>query len=206
MTPRSSPLLPAVLFLASMGIALGSAMSLQRPPFLVVTGVCGMGVLGLLLFRRISLAVREAERARDQSEDYIEALAGLSLETHALLDARTRRYLYVSPALEGMLGYAPEDLKSGGLPFLLERIHPDDRPRVEAALDLMLESGSEAVQEEVYRIRNQGGEYRRVRSRRRVLARDGDGRPLEILTVTRDISDERAPEAAPALAAPGVAP
>jgi PAS domain S-box-containing protein len=38
------------------------------------------------------------------------------------------RLLYVSPKIEGMIGYCPEDLRARGLPFLITRVDPGDAP------------------------------------------------------------------------------
>jgi len=111
-TPRrfSSPLLILGLFLAAFLGAIWLLISRpQGPDPLMMVAVVLLGVLGLLLFNRMAARVKDALEALDQGEAYIERVADLSQDVHALMDAETQAYLYVNPALEKALGYAPEE-------------------------------------------------------------------------------------------------
>ncbi len=206
-TPRrfSSPLLILGLFLAAFLGAIWLLISRpQGSDPLMMVAVVLLGVLGLLLFNRMAARVKDALEALDQGEAYIERVADLSQDVHALMDAETQAYLYVNPALEKALGYAPEEFQSGGLALFFERIHPEDRSRVEAQWSRFLEQArkppvrreDETVQEEIYRIQAKWGDYRWFRSRRVVFSRHASGAPWEILSVVHDISEQRAYEAA----------
>lgn len=206
-SPRrfSSPLLILGLFLAAFLGAVWLLLSRSGGPDpLMMLAVVLLGVLGLLLFNRMSAQVKDALEALDQGETYIERVADLSQDVHALIDADTQAYLYVNQALDKALGYTPEEFLAGGLAFFQELVHPEDRHRVKDQWERLLDRASkpparredELVQEEVYRIRAKWGEYRWFRSRRVVFSRHASGAPWEILSVVHDISEQRAYEAA----------
>lgn len=200
----ASPLWIVGLFGAVFLAAVGLLVAQERPEPLLMAAVVLLGLLGFLLFHRLTLQRQEALVALEQGELYIERVADLSRDVHALLDAETKAYLYVNPALEKTLGYAPEEFLEGGLAHFFELVHPDDRAQVKVHWDRLLELArkppakreDEFVQEEVYRIRAKWGEYRWFRSRRVVFSRHPSGEPWEILMVVHDISEQRAYEAA----------
>ena len=47
---------------------------------------------------------------------------------------QNRRLLYISPKIEGMLGYTSEEVRAHGGNLVVDRMHPEDAPRVTAAL------------------------------------------------------------------------
>jgi PAS domain S-box-containing protein len=163
-----------------------------------------MGLLGLLLFSRMSVQTREVHQALEHGEDYIERVADLSQDLHAIIDVDTQTYVYMNQAVEKLLGYTPEEFIQGGMVFFQDLIHPEDKRLMTRKWETLLEHGTapptpraeEEGQEEIYRIRNKWGEYRWFRSRRVIFARHPDGRPWEILLVAHDITEQRAYEAA----------
>jgi PAS domain S-box-containing protein len=73
-----------------------------------------------------------------------------------------------------------------------ERLHPDDLPRVERALQAAIDTVG--VYDEEYRVLLPGGDARWLRARGRVLA-DDDGRPVRMLGSAFDMTREREGEA-----------
>lgn len=71
-----------------------------------------------------------------------------------------------------------------------EQVHPDDIERVEAAVTAHLEGRSEFYETE-HRVRHRSGNWVWVRSRGKVVARDGEGKPTRIAGTARDISQDR---------------
>ncbi len=65
---------------------------------------------------------------------------------------------YVSPNVQALLGYRPEDLTSGQIEFDA-LLHPEDRPRVHVESELLRGKGSTHYEQQ-YRLRNTAGEYR----------------------------------------------
>ncbi|WP_169542536.1 ATP-binding protein [Sphingomonas baiyangensis] len=90
---------------------------------------------------------------------------------------------YISPAMQRVLGHAPAALE--GLPFS-ELAHPDDRPRVDALIGLVLAEQGEAGA--AYRVRASDNRYYWVEASLRFVADDGSP---EIIADIRDISERR---------------
>lgn len=84
---------------------------------------------------------------------------------------------------------APPDLEAWRA-----RIHPDDLPAVDAAMDAHSRGETEAVSFE-YRTRLPDGGWRWVLTRCRIVARDDAGRPLRVTGVQRDVSERRRTDA-----------
>lgn len=96
---------------------------------------------------------------------------------------------FVSPALSRMLGYDPED--DAGLPgeVWLARVHPDDRRKLEAAIEAHL-SGSEPMVQLEFRLQERSGNYRWTALRAKVIesGRHSQGR---LIGAVRDIHGSR---------------
>jgi PAS domain S-box-containing protein len=100
---------------------------------------------------------REAARHRDRK---LRSLLEFSSDRLGVLDERGR-YKFVSPAVERLMGYDPEQLlgTSG-----FEYVHPEDRDRVEAAFERLRENPEDTYRVE-YRLRDADGDWRWVESR-----------------------------------------
>ncbi|MBO9499586.1 MAG: response regulator [Novosphingobium sp.] len=93
---------------------------------------------------------------------------------------------YVSGNFEALTGFTLDEVRR--LPGLwAERLHPEDRDRVAAALAMRGQGGAHSVE---YRWRCANGEYRHFLDQA-VLVRDGAGAPLEYAGTLLDISDRR---------------
>jgi diguanylate cyclase (GGDEF)-like protein/PAS domain S-box-containing protein len=99
--------------------------------------------------------------------------------------------LYVSPQVETMLGYTPQEWTAGRL--WRERLHPDDRARILAS-DERFEAYGEPVNEE-YRLYARDGSVVWVREET-VLMRDKGGEPLYVQGIMSDITEQNEAETA----------
>ena len=93
-----------------------------------------------------------------------------------------------------MLGYAENDI----LPNLQEwinRIHPDDQPRVAEAAQAYL-NGKTALYVVEYRLRCKDGDYKWILARGMVVSRSEDGKPLRMIGTHKDISVRKQAEEA----------
>ena len=101
------------------------------------------------------------------------------------VDAKTRRYLYVSPAAKVIFGLAPDELMAH--PQLqTEVVHPADRPVAQQAWDRLEQDGEFDVD---YRIVRPGGKVRWINNRARLI-RNASAAPERIDGLARDITEQ----------------
>ena len=129
---------------------------------------------------RTELAAREAEYRvlAEHSGDF--------LSRHDL----EGRYLYASPASATVLGYPPEDLV-GRMPSEIGFVHPDDVSAIHALGDAL--GGGRDTATVAWRVVRPDGSVGWLESALRTVP-DPDGRPHQIVTVTRDVSERKEAE------------
>ena len=151
-------------------------------PFILVSGTIGeqaaieslkAGATDYLLKQhpeRLPSAVRRAvqeaeERARLRAaetelvrrEKYFRTLTENSLDVLAIL-SREGNYVYVTPSIEHMNGFTPEELRGRSI---LDLVHPEDAPRVKEALQFALDQPGRTVKIQ-YRHQNKNGEWQHL--------------------------------------------
>ena len=131
---------------------------------------------------------RERREARVRYRSLVEAIPAITYIEHASPQAPVEsRFAFVSPQIERILGFTPDEATSD--PHFLERtLHPDDLPRMREAL-ARAESTAEPFDEEFRQV-TKGGETRWMHDRA-VLVRDEDGAPRFWHGVTIDITDRK---------------
>jgi len=131
---------------------------------------------------------RERREARVRYRSLVEAIPAITYIEHASPQAPVEsRFAFVSPQIERILGFTPDEATSD--PHFIERtLHPDDLPRMREAL-ARAESTAEPFDEEFRQV-TKGGETRWMHDRA-VLVRDEDGAPRFWHGVTIDITDRK---------------
>jgi PAS domain S-box-containing protein len=104
-------------------------------------------------------------------------------------DGNSRVPTYLSGDLKAITGFSFENV-SNQPDLFQERIHPDDRIRVIAAIEARRKSGRSSIE---YRWQCADGNYKHFLDQA-VLLRDGDGRPVEFAGTLTDISEQRSLE------------
>ncbi|CAN5647973.1 hypothetical protein BH23GEM11_BH23GEM11_06400 [soil metagenome] len=108
----------------------------------------------MVLDRALRFAVER--RRRQRTESLSRALIGSVQEILSILDPATGNFVFVSPSLRRVLGFAPED-RVGKSAF--PEVHPDDRDRLEEAFrHVVAEHGRRT--ELRYRVRHADGGWR----------------------------------------------
>jgi PAS domain S-box-containing protein len=110
----------------------------------------------------------------------------LYLEPH---DAHPRVPNYISGDLEAITGFSPEQVAKNP-DIWAERLHPNDRIRVLAAIEARRKSGRSSVE---YRWQCADGSYKHFLDQA-VLLRDTDGRPVEFAGTLTDVTEQRSLE------------
>ena len=142
----------------------------------------GEGVTGALLIAR----------GMRRGLEHLQQLAEITQESWWEEDLRTGQ-VRNSPRFCQMLGL-DDSMMSYPLSVYIERIHPDDLPRVLESFDRAIREGSEYT--EVYRVRHARGHYIWVENRSRVFTRDADGTPTRVLGVMVDVTARKQAELA----------
>jgi two-component system sensor histidine kinase/response regulator len=142
--------------------------------------------------RDISDRKRIEDALRQSEERFQLALSGSAL---GLWDWNiSTRKIYFSPPWKTMLGYEVEEIENSY--HSLERlIHPEDLPRLLAAINAHFE-GRSPLYEEEFRMLSKQGEWKWILSRGKLMERDESGNPVRMTGTHKDISDRKAIEIA----------
>jgi PAS domain S-box-containing protein len=130
-------------------------------------------------------AEQELRRAEQRQAAIIQSLP-MVLYLDAF-GAEQRRPTYVSGDFEGITGFKLDDVAED---LWRDRLHPEDRERVLAAMSARRTTGRSAVE---YRWQCADGSYKHFLDQA-VLLRDGDGKPVEFAGTLTDITDQRSLE------------
>ncbi|XWK88467.1 MAG: PAS domain S-box protein [Phormidium sp.] len=140
----------------------------------------------------VSLLLRDisdrklAEAARKESETRFRQLAEAVREGFFVYETETGKYSYINPAYEAIIG-KNVDFLNQGMAHWLNRIHPDDRERIEAGLKR--ESQGENFNEE-YRFFRLNGEISWLRSQAFPI-RNQTGTIVRIVGIVEDITEQK---------------
>ncbi len=96
--------------------------------------------------------------------------------------------VYYSPRWKAMLGYDEHEVGDRPAEWL-DRVHPDDLPRLQAKRSAHLDEDSPHFEDE-HRMRHKDGSYRWFLSRG-FAVRDGNGRPYRMAGAQTDVTDRR---------------
>lgn len=152
----------------------------------------GLATLGLaLVVAVLGLRLVDQMRRRQRSETVLAQKEGefrlLAESASDLVERFTSEGIrtYISPALERLTGYRPEELIGGNA---FDVVHEDDRPGVEAAAERLRNGTSEQETIAFRRLHRDGREIWLETSLR--VAAEQSGR-LAVVGVTRDITDRK---------------
>jgi PAS domain S-box-containing protein len=157
----------------------------------------GVRTLILMIFGALTIAallrqirrVAAGERAlRESEERYALAMEGAN-DGHWDWDAVTDR-LFLSPKMQMLYGLSPESAINSRSAWLAQIvIHPDDRPRFEAALKDHFEGLTPRYECE-YRVRQPDGDWHWLLARGRCL-RDSAGNPVRFVGSSSDVTAQK---------------
>src|SRR5439155_25307480 len=108
--------------------------------------------------------ITDLVEARERAADAEERFRSLTEQTPAVVyrdAADAGEAIYVSPAVETLLGYTPQEWLEGSMDWYWALIHPDDRERVIAGV--RHSAATQTPQMALYRVRHRDGHYIHVR-------------------------------------------
>ena len=152
-----------------------------------------LGAFTILALLRQIRRVAAGERALRESEERYALAMEAANEGHWDWIAATDR-LFLSSKMKTLYGFGEDSEINSRSAWLAQiDIHPDDRPRFEAALKDHFE-GLTPHYECEYRVRQPAGEWRWLHARGRCL-RDSAGRPVRFIGSTNDVNEQKLAQA-----------
>lgn len=177
-------------------LAMGDMTRLVNEIFRWSTIILGLILIfiGIWITSRFYRSTQTWARALKKSQELLKNVLDNSKDVLYKLDLNTRKYVFVSPAIESMLGYDKEQFADGGVNFILSIMHPEDRERMSKVVEKYdnLEDGDFLPATE-FRLQDSDGNWKWV-SNVRSLIRNEDGEPEAIVGAVRDISTQKEQE------------
>jgi diguanylate cyclase (GGDEF)-like protein/PAS domain S-box-containing protein len=145
-----------------------------------------------IFFRDVTEQIEADQAIRSAEERFRTLVEQLPAMTYTTAPDDLGKLLYVSPQIEEMMGYTPEDWLAGPH-FWLSVVHPDDQEMVLREDEHSMAGRDEFSME--YRQRHRSGEYRWLRDSARLI-RDEDGNPKYWQGISLDVTAEKRAERA----------
>jgi len=136
---------------------------------------------------------KRAEQALRIREERLRAILESSRDGIHQLDLETGKYVWMSPSQEKLTGFNLDELNVT-LSQAGERLHPEDRPVVNAFFE-QVSNGQVPEESIVYRWRAKSGEYRWFDDKRSPIY-DEQGNIIALVGVSRDITERKNAEEA----------
>lgn len=177
-------------------LAMGNMARLVNEVFRWTTITLGLILIliGIWITSRFYRSTQIWTQALKKSEQQFKNILDNSKDVLYKLDLTTREYVFVSPAVESMLGYEIERFAEGGVNFILSIMHPEDRDHMSRVVEKYdnLEDGDFLPATE-FRLQDSKGNWTWV-SNVRSLIRNEHGEPEAIVGAVRDISTQKEQE------------
>lgn len=132
---------------------------------------------------------KRMEESLRKSEKMLRTILDNSHDAINMLDLKTGKYVYMSPAQVRLTGFSKEELNNISSEEAFELIHPNDREMVREQQRLVT-AGFDKHNDIVYRFKIKNGEYRWFSDRRK-LVQDKNGKPIAIVGCSRDITENK---------------
>ena len=131
-------------------------------------------------------ALRESERSVTELAGRFQSILENSLDVAYRRNLQTDRYDYMSPVVEQVLGFTPDEMMNITTQEMLSRIHPEDLSVVEEKLARSAEKGKGKLE---YRLKCKDGRYRWLADYITVT-KDASGNQLYRTGIIRDVTDQ----------------
>lgn len=149
-------------------------------------------ITGYFITRSYFRSINSLNQELTKSETKFRTVLQNSRDVIYQMDFKSGDYEYMSPAVQNMFGYSPDQILDRGPEFILDRIHPEDHKRLDREIEEMKGMGVEDhfTNETEFRIKTNEGNYIWVNNQRS-LVKDSNGNPTAIVGTVRDISDRK---------------
>jgi PAS domain S-box-containing protein len=137
----------------------------------------------------LEMLVTERTKELREIEERFRTVIENSLDGISMLDLKTGRYVFMSPAQVKLTGFSMEEINNISVEEALERTHPDDR-EITISHQRRVATGDDVIEPVEYRWKVKSGDYRWFSDRRK-LVRDGQGHPAALVGISRDITERK---------------
>ncbi len=138
--------------------------------------------------------LKETQFALQESQHFIERITQFTPNLLYIYDLVEQRNIYANRTVGEMLGYSAQQIQQLGADLLPTICHPEDLPRVYAAIAEIQNLHDGEFLEIEYRIRDAQGEWRWLYSRDTVFMRTADGKVKQTLGTSQDITARKQAE------------
>lgn len=138
---------------------------------------------------------KRAERALKESRAFLQHITDASPNILYVYDVQERRNLYVSGAVQDILGYSLEDIMALGSDFFSRLLPPDQLARLMHDYAHLNDLADGDTRSHELRIHAANGESRWIFNRYTVFSRDANGQVASILGSVQDITGLKQSEA-----------
>jgi PAS domain S-box-containing protein len=129
------------------------------------------------------------EAALRKTERQLRTIFENSRDGINLLDLKTGKYVYLSPAQVALTGFTAEEINNISAEEAYDRTHPDDR-QITINQQSKIAAGEDITEPVEYRWKVKSGEYRWFSDSRK-LVRDDKGNPIALVGISRDITEQK---------------
>ena len=156
----------------------------------VVTGILALAH-DLTAQKRDAVERERMAQALEANRRLLEGIVRTQASVLHLFDVVERRAIFMNDALQELLGLDVDRLAAASPRERRERIHPDDRATVAAALAKVATLDDESRVELEYRLRDRHGRWRWIADRVGVFERAADGTPVTLIGSGIDITERK---------------
>ncbi|MEB3311762.1 MAG: diguanylate cyclase [Snowella sp.] len=132
--------------------------------------------------------LKQTQLALQESQHFIERITQITPNLLYIYDLEEQRNIYANRTVGELLGYSTTEIQSLGADLFSTICHPEDLPRVYAAIADIQKLPSGEFLEIEYRIRDSQGHWRWIYSRDTVFARTDEGKVKQTLGTSQDIT------------------
>jgi PAS domain S-box-containing protein len=130
---------------------------------------------------------KQFEQALQESEMRFRSVLDHSIDAAYRRDLGLDKYDYMSPAIEHILGISAAEMTTMGIQEVLDRIHPDDRSKVEESMQQLTKTGKGKFE---YRFKGKDGRYRWLADYSNIIYAE-NGTPRYRAGIVRDETERK---------------
>lgn len=139
-------------------------------------------------------ALKETQLELRQSQKFIESIAEATPSLLYIYDHVKQSNAYSNRSVAEFLGYSPEEIKTMGASLFANICHPEDLPRILAAIENCQKLRDGEILEIEYRVRDARQQWRWLLSRDLVFTRTETGQLWQTLGTAQDITQRKEAE------------